>query len=448
MTSIIIADDDPTTRKILLRMLSPHFRAEAAPNGEQALRLFLEQGADLVLTDLKMPGMDGIELLRRVKEIDEEVVVFVITGHATVETAVKAMRLGAADYLTKPFDPDEVLLRIQRAIREQNLEKKCASYDQQQELAERGHRLVTAHPRMVRLLELARKAAKTDSTILVQGETGVGKELLVRQIHRWSPRRKGPFIAVNCSALSEGLTESELFGHEKGSFTGATERRLGFFEMANHGTLFLDEIGTTDQKFQVKLLRVLQDQTIYRVGSPRGVKLDVRVIAATNHDLETASRKGTFRSDLYFRLSVLTIEIPPLRQRQSDIPLLVDHFIAKHRQINPEVIGISPEGLSRLMGYDFPGNVRELENIIERAMIIETGRELTPASLLLGSSLPSILQEGKNEGEATLSLEETEKRHILRILSLCGGKKTEAAAMLGINKTTLWRKMKKFGIST
>gem|GEM_PF-2138039 len=290
---------------------------------------------------------------------------------------------------------------------------------------------------------VAKKVARTDSNVLIQGETGVGKELVARLVHDWSPRAEHAFVPVNCGALAEGVLESELFGHEKGAFTGAANRRLGNFELADKGTLMLDEIGTTDHNFQVKLLRVLQDRMIYRVGSATPIPVDVRIIAATNLDLVRAAREEAFRSDLYYRLSVVTLQVPPLRERMEDLPLLVRHFIRKYQQINPRVTDVSEDGLRRLENYAYPGNVRELENIIERAMILEAGDRLGPASLLVGGEENA---EGGGESAPPLAIEEAEKELIQRVLQQCNGRKAEAARLLGINKTTLWRKLKRYGM--
>jgi len=449
MKNVIVADDDPMARKILLRMLQPDYQAVAFADGREALDHFLERGADIIITDLKMPRLDGLELLRRVMEINPEVIVFVVTGYAAVDTAVDAMKLGAHDYLAKPFNPDDVLAKLARALKERKLERQCRSYRQKEDFEVRRNPIITNNRKMHEALNFAQRAARADSNILIQGETGVGKELMVRQIHHWSPRKGNLLVPVNCSALADGIMESELFGHEKGAFTGADRKRIGFFEMADKGTIFLDEIGTADNRFQVKLLRVLQDHVIYRVGSPKAIRIDARVIAATNQDLEQEAREGRFRRDLYYRLSVVTICIPPLRERMDDVPLLVDHFLAKYRHINPAVKSLAPASNDLLLAYDYPGNVRELENIIERAMIIETTDILQPESLLIrqaqsGKGRPAGATIGTSADN--LAIKEVEKKHILQVLAACEGKKIEAARMLGINKTTLWRKMKKYNI--
>ena len=442
---IIVADDDPLACRILARLLPAEYTVHTFGDGEQAFRHFVEQGAEIILTDLKMPKMNGFELLTRAREVNPEVIVFIITGHSSIDNAVEAIKKGAYDYIAKPFDPDEVLLRINRAIREKSLETTVRRYQQERELQARQHAILTRNPKMEGVLDLVRKVARTHSNVLIQGETGVGKELVARMIHNLSPRREQAFVAVNCGALAEGVLESELFGHEKGAFTGATSRRIGYFELADQGTILLDEIGTTDHAFQVKLLRVLQDRLIYRVGSTAAVSIDTRVLAATNQNLEQEAREELFRSDLYYRLSVVTVQIPPLRERREDIPLLAEHFLRKYRHINPGVTGIVPEGLRRLEAYAYPGNVRELENIIERAMILETGTRLSPESLLFGAgSVPDEATE--RPVPADLGIDAAEKEHIQRVLERCNGRKMEAARLLGVNKTTLWRKMKKYGL--
>lgn len=441
MIRVLVADDDPLACKILKRLLGPDYQVDAYSNGEEALRHYQSHGADLLLTDLKMPRMGGLELLSAVKAIDPAALVFVITGHSSFESAVAAVKKGAYDYIAKPFDPDDVVLRISRALKERQLEETVSRYRMERMLKQGSPCPLTLNPRMLQMLDLAQRAARADSSILIQGETGVGKELVARSIHNWSPRREFPFIPVNCGAIAEGVLESELFGHEKGAFTGAVARRTGYFEMASKGTLFLDEIGTTGSNFQVKLLRVLQDHVISRVGGSTSVMVDSRIIAATNRQLEDDVRQGSFRSDLYYRLSVVTLQIPPLRERPEDIPMLANHFLKNFRSINPAVSAISADGMRLLQRYDFPGNVRELQNIIERAMILANGSELTQQNLLFGTT-----PEDTEREDEPLRMEEAEREHILRILESCAGRKQEAARILGINKTTLWRKMKRYGL--
>lgn len=449
MTRIMVVDDDPLACKILLRMLQPQFEVNAFADSEEAFKHFAQNGADVIMTDLKMPKMNGFELLAKAKEVDPEVIVFMITGHSSIESAVTAVKKGAYDYIAKPFDPDDVLHRLNRVLREKSLEEKVFAYQQERQLESDKYVPLTNHPKMLQVLDLAKKVARTESTVLIQGETGVGKELVARMIHQWSPRSENSFVPVNCSALADGVLESELFGHEKGAFTGAVNKRIGYFELADKGTILLDEIGTTENSFQVKLLRVLQDRIVYRVGSTSAISIDTRVIASTNQDLEAEARDELFRSDLYYRLSVVTIRVPPLRERMEDIPLLVQHFIKKYQHVNPQVGDISADGLQLLSSYHYPGNVRELENVIERAMILETGDALTPDSLLVGGSEPRTnpLSPQSDDPADEFRIEEMEKEHILRVLKKCNGKKMEAAKMLGVNKTTLWRKMKRYGMT-
>ncbi|OCC15501.1 Sigma-54 dependent DNA-binding response regulator [Dissulfuribacter thermophilus] len=450
---IIIVDDDPTACKILRRMLGTEYEVNIFYNGETAFKFFLQNGADIIITDIRMPMMDGLQLLTKAKEIDPEVIILVITGYSSVDSAVKAIKKGAYDYISKPFEPDDVLIRIKRAIKEKKLEAKVRSCQQERQLKFDKIQIITQNPKMMHMLEIIRKVAATDSTVLIYGETGVGKELVARMIHYWSPRKDYAFIPVNCSALSEGIMESELFGHEKGAFTGATNKHIGFFELANKGTILLDEIGTTNNRFQVKLLRVLQDKIIYRVGSTSAIPIDTRVLAATNQDLEREANENLFRPDLYYRLSVVTIKIPPLRERMDDVPLLANHFLKKYSHINPKVKGISKESKKILMEYPYPGNVRELENIIERAMILENSDMITPSSLMMTSKSTAQLENTSNSSlensqpaDEALRLEHVEKEHILKVLLMCNGRKLEAARLLGINKTTLWRKIKKYGL--
>ncbi|HBG05270.1 MAG: sigma-54-dependent Fis family transcriptional regulator [Geobacteraceae bacterium GWC2_58_44] len=447
MIRVIVAEDDPLAASIFRRMLGPEFQVASFGNGEEALLYFTARGADIILTDLRMPRMGGLELLAKVKQINSDTIVFIITGYSLVEDAVKAIKQGAYDYIAKPFDPDDVLTRINRALRERSMEEKLQVYEREREIGAADRLPVTGDPALLQVLELARKVARTDSTVLIQGETGTGKELVARMLHNWSPRREQPFVPVNCAALSEGVLESELFGHERGAFTGAVARRAGYFELAHRGTILLDEIGATTPRFQVKLLRVLQDRLVHRVGSSAPIPVDSRVIACTNQDLEKDARDERFRSDLYYRLSVVTLTVPPLRERRGDITLLADHFIARYRAINPRVLGVTPEALDRLRAYRFPGNVRELENIIERAMILESSDRLTPASVLVsGGDECSTGAAAPREGVGAFSIDVAERDHIVRILAQCNGRKMEAARLLGINKTTLWRKMKRFGM--
>ncbi|ACG73810.1 two component, sigma54 specific, transcriptional regulator, Fis family [Anaeromyxobacter sp. K] len=447
MARVLVVDDDPVAQRVLVRLLSPGHQVRAFGDPAAALRHLAEHGADAVLTDLRMPGLDGIQVLARARELDPEVLVFVITGHSSLSGAVEAIKRGAEDYLAKPFEPEDVVLRLDRALERRRL---VARVRLQEEAAAPGGPegvVLSAHPRMAPLLEVARRAARTDSTVLIQGETGVGKEVFARLLHAWSPRAGRAFVAVNCGALSATLLESELFGHERGAFTGAVSRRAGYFEAADGGTILLDEVGATTPAFQVRLLRVLQERRVQRVGGTAPIPVDVRVIAATNEPLERAAREGRFRQDLYYRLGVVTLPIPPLRERREDVPALAGHFLRKHRHVNPAVTGISPEGLARLAAYDYPGNVRELENVIERALILEAGPLLSPASLLVGPAA-SLAGAAEAPGAAPepLAMDDAEREHVRRVLERCGGRRAEAARALGIDKSTLWRKLKRWGL--
>ncbi|ABS26693.1 sigma-54 dependent transcriptional regulator [Anaeromyxobacter sp. Fw109-5] len=449
MARILVVDDDPLAQRVLVRLLCPAHDVHAYGDPAAALRHLADRGADVILTDLRMPGLDGIELLSRARELDPEVLVFVITGHSSIASAVEATKRGAEDYLSKPFEPDDVLLRVERAIERRRL---LARVRLQEEAAAPGGAhgvFLSPHPRMAALAEFARKAARTDSTVLVQGETGVGKEIVARLVHQWSPRAGRAFVSINCGALPETLLESELFGHERGAFTGAMARRAGYFEAADGGTILLDEIGATSPAFQVRLLRVLQERVVQRVGGTTPIAVDVRVIAATNEDLERAAGEGRFRKDLYYRLGVVTLVVPPLRERREDVGPLAEHFLRKYRHVNPAVRGVSPEGLAKLVAYDYPGNVRELENVVERAMILETGEALSPGSLLVG---PGAALAGSRAERADapqpepVAIDDAEREHIRRVLERCGGRRGEAARLLGIDKSTLWRKLKRYGL--
>ncbi|ABC81050.1 sigma-54-dependent transcriptional regulator [Anaeromyxobacter dehalogenans] len=447
MARVLVVDDDPVAQRVLVRLLSPAHEVRAFGEPAAALRHLAEHGADAVLTDLRMPGLDGIQVLARARELDPEVLVFVITGHSSLPSAVEAIKRGAEDYLAKPFEPEDVVLRLDRALERRRLVARVRLQDEAAAPGGPDGALLSAHPRMAPILEVARRAARTDSTVLIQGETGVGKEVFARLLHAWSPRAGRAFVAVNCGALSAALLESELFGHERGAFTGAVTRRAGYFEAADGGTILLDEIGATTPAFQVRLLRVLQERTVQRVGGTAPIPVDVRVIAATHEPLERAAREGRFRQDLYYRLGVVTLAIPPLRERREDVPALAGHFLRKHRHVNPAVGGISPEGLAKLAAYDYPGNVRELENVIERALILESGPLLSPASLLVGpaASLAGAA-EAPAEAPEPLAMDDAEREHVLRVLERCGSRRAEAARALGIDKSTLWRKLKRWGL--
>jgi two-component system NtrC family response regulator len=449
---ILIVDDEKVQLEILEGFLVKQgYEATAAEDGQRALEKFKNGSFDAVLTDYRMPGMDGIQLLREVRRMQPEAVVVIMTAYGTVGTAVAAMKEGAYDYLTKPIDLDELLLLIQRVEREVGLDQENRELKEQLREKFKVDFIVSASRQMEEALNLVGRVSRSSATILILGESGTGKELIARAIHYSSPRADKPFVKVNCAALPENLLESELFGHEKGAFTGAVARRIGRFELADQGSIFLDEIGDLSPSLQMKLLRVLQEKEFERVGSNQTIRSDVRVIAATNRNLEEAIQKGTFREDLYYRLNVVTISLPPLRERKEDIPLLVEHFLKKYNRENKKkVTSLSKEGRDLLRRYDYPGNVRELENIVERAVVLCRGDTLTT------QDLPLNLREGKAEaalerdrGTQSLpgTLEEIERQLILKALERSGGVQTKAAEELGISERVLRYKMKKYSLA-
>ena len=437
---ILIVDDDPGLRESFRLILEDSYELVEAVDGRQALEIVRSSGVDLVLLDIRLPEMDGIEVLERIKTLDDQMEVVLVTAVKTVRTAVAAMKLGAFDYITKPFEEDDLLSVIRRALEKRSLEREVVFL--RSELARRPEfgEIVGNHTEMQKLFRLIAQVARVSTTVLITGESGTGKELIARAIHRQGPRRDKPFVAVNPAALSETLLESELFGHEKGSFTGAFQRKLGKLEMAQGGTLFLDEIGTLKAELQSKLLRVLQEREIERVGGTRTIRIDVRVIAATNVDLKQAVANQTFREDLYYRLNVLPIAVPPLRDRRDDVPLLVEHFIRRYNaEMNKHIDGLSPEAMAVLRDYPWPGNVRELQNIIERLVgLIDTpilGVNDLPLDLLLPDSTVRLRQaETLPLRQAT---EEFEKQIVMRVLERVRWNRSEAARILGIHRNSL-----------
>jgi two-component system NtrC family response regulator len=447
---ILVVDDEVAQRELIGGFLRKQGHdVLLADGGAQGLARVREVRVDLVLSDCKMPGMSGLDLLREIRKVNPEIPFVLITAYGTVETAVQAMKDGAADYLTKPLDLEELLLRIGRVSEQMRLQ--TAVRDLQAHLVER-HRLegiIGESGRMQEVLALVKQVAPSDATVLVRGESGTGKELFARAIHFNSPRAKGPLVGLNCAALPEQLLESELFGHEKGAFTGALSQRKGRFELADGGSIFLDEIGDLSPALQVKLLRVLQERRFERLGGTRTVTVDVRILAATHRDLEGAIRTGTFREDLYYRLNVVTIQIPPLRERREDIPLLLEHFLRKFAQKNKrDVTGLTPAARDALMRYDYPGNVRELENIVERAVLLTRGKAIDLADL------PVALRPGER------GLAEPEPRHLPDLLASIerqairaaldrhGWVQTQAAQELGISERVLRYKMRKHGLES
>ena len=449
---ILIVDDEKVQLEILEGFLVKQgYEATAAEDGQKALEKFKNGSFDLVLTDYRMPGMDGIQLLREVRRLQPEAVVVIMTAYGTVGTAVAAMKEGAYDYLTKPIDLDELLLLIQRVEREVGLDQENRELKEQLREKFKVDFIVSASRQMEEALNLVGRVSRSSATILILGESGTGKELIARAIHYSSPRADKPFVKVNCAALPENLLESELFGHEKGAFTGAVARRIGRFELADQGSIFLDEIGDLSPSLQMKLLRVLQEKEFERVGSNQTIRSDVRVIAATNRNLEEAIRKGTFREDLYYRLNVVTVSLPPLRERKEDIPLLVEHFLKKYNRENKKnVTSLSKEARDLLMHYDYPGNVRELENIVERAVVLCRGDALTTQDLPLNlreGQAEAVLERDRGTQSLPDTLEEIERQLIVKALERSGGVQTKAAEELGISERVLRYKMKKYSLA-
>jgi DNA-binding NtrC family response regulator len=441
--SILVVDDEYSVRDSLYNWFRKDGHdVRAAENAAAALAALEERRYDVVLLDIKMPGMDGMELQERLHKIDPQLAVIMITAFASVDTAVRALKQGAFDYVTKPIDPDELSHLVERALeqrrlREENVQLK-GTID---EIAGVGEIVGDSAP-MRKVLELVHHVAQTDATVLIRGESGTGKELIARAIHAKSRRRYFPIIPVNCGGLPENLFESELFGHEKGAFTGAQHRRKGKVELADGGTLFLDEVGAIPLKMQVDLLRVLETKELSRVGGTRPVKVDFRVICATNEDLEKAVADGRFREDFYYRINVFTIEAPPLRSRRSDIPLLARYFLERlARQMDKHIAEFSPEAMEQLTAYDWPGNVRELANAVERAMVVGKPPAIRPDDLPLG-------RIGRVAGATTLEpLAEVEKRHIAGVLGGTDWNITRAAEILEIDRVTVYNKIKKYGLS-
>jgi Nif-specific regulatory protein len=449
---VLIVDDEQIQREMLEGFLTKEgYGAGTAGDGAGALDRFKRASFDLVLTDFRMPGMDGIQLLKELKRLNPEAVVVLLTAFGTVETAVRAMKEGAYDYLNKPIDLDELLLLIQRVEKEVGLSRENRDLKEQLREKFKVDFIISASRRMEEALNLVKRAAPSAATVLILGESGTGKELVARAIHYASPRADKPLIKVNCAALPENLLESELFGHEKGAFTGAVARRIGRFEQADQGTIFLDEIGDLSPSLQSKLLRVLQEREFERVGSGQTLKVDVRVIAATNRNLEEAIRQGTFREDLYYRLNVVTLALPPLRERKEDIPPLIEHFLKKYSRENRKaVVSLSKEARDLLMNYHYPGNIRELENIFERAVVLSRGDTITSQDLPLNlreSKAEDLMKDAARGRSLPETLEEIERLRITQALEKTHGVQTQAAEDLGISERVLRYKIKKYKIA-
>ncbi len=438
--SILIVDDEFSVRDSLYHWFRKNrFEATAVDSAAAALDAMRRRSFDVVLLDIKMPGMDGLELQKHIHRADGRCAVIMITAFASVDTAVQALKQGAFDYVTKPINPDELIHLVRRALEQRRLHQENEQLRETLDGALGADRIVGDSPPMRKVMELVEHVAATDATVLIRGESGTGKEIIARAIHAGSKRRYFPMVSVNCGALPQGLLESELFGHEKGAFTGAQYQRKGKIEMADGGTLFLDEVGAIDPKMQIDLLRVLETKEFSRVGGTRGLRADFRVICATNENLESAVENGRFREDFYYRINVFTIDLPPLRVRRSDIPALADYFVDRFaRQMDKRITGISPEAMELLSAYDWPGNVRELSNAVERAMVVGRPPMIRP------DDLP--LRAPARDAAAEHSLAEMEKRHIAAVLKHTGGNVTRAAEILQVDRVTVYNKIKKYGL--
>jgi DNA-binding NtrC family response regulator len=443
---ILIVDDEPSVRDSLSRWFRDDgYEVGVAEGANDALTRLAERRWDLALLDIRMRGTDGIELQRRMMEVDPELSVIIMTGYASVDTAVTALKQGAYDYITKPLDPDDVSHLVQNALSHRRSNEENARMKEVIEHhAVKPSQIIGQSTAMQKVFAAIETVGPTDATVLITGESGTGKELVARAIHAASPRRYHPLVAIHCGALTETLLESELFGHEKGAFTGAQYRKKGKFELAEGGTAFLDEIGDISLKTQTDLLRVLQEKEIVRVGGHQPLKVDFRCVAATNKDLQELIREGKFRPDLFYRLNVFHIVLPPLRERRSDIPLLADHFVRKYaQQMNRKITRVAPAAMNALQQYDWPGNVRELENAVERAMVVAHEPELAAEDFPLHATAAASASspfEGK-------TLDDIEKSYILRVLEECSFNQTKAAEVLAIDRVTLHNKLKKYGWS-
>lgn len=444
-SAVLIVDDDKTIRQELAEYLSNDYTTYTASNGHEAvMEINGNSDIEIVVSDLKMPGMDGIELLKKVQESNRDIVTIFMTGYSTIESAVEAMRRGAYDYLTKPLDLDKLEITIKNAV--DNKKLRAENIMLKQRIREKCDpiEIIGSSDKIKEIMELIRRVASTKATVLVLGESGTGKELVANVIHYNSLVADGPFIKVNCSALAEGVLESELFGHEKGAFTGALYMKKGRFELADGGTLFLDEIGDLPPSIQVKLLRFLQESEFERVGGTKTIKVDVRIISATNKNLERLVAENKFRDDLFYRLKVVTIEVPPLRERQGDIPLLVNYLLNKFTDFHhKQITGIDPDAMKIIKSYNWPGNIRELKNCIESAVVMSIGDRITVESLTPYLTLKH--QAGVSSDKSPETLSEIEKNAIFAALAKYGSNKVEAARALGIGLTTLYRKLEQYG---
>jgi DNA-binding NtrC family response regulator len=449
--TLLIVDDEPGARQSLEVILEDDFHVLTAENGQGALQVIQKEPVDLVLLDVHMPEMDGLEILRRIKKQDEEIDVIMVSALNLARKAVDAMKLGAYDYITKPYEPEDILSTVARVISKRNLRKELDFLRGEVEASRGFDQIISQNKAMLEIFERVKKVAFTSTNVLITGESGTGKELIARSIHRQGNRKHAPFVAINCAAIASELMESEMFGHEKGAFTGAHTRTTGKFEHAHGGTLFLDEISVLRSDLQAKLLRVLQEREIERIGSNKLIKVDIRVISATNTNLENAVSQGQFRQDLYFRLNVVPISIPPLRERKEDIPLLAKHFLDKfNTAFNKKIPGFSEKALDAFTRYHWPGNIRELENLVERIVVLSPGNEKIdlrdiPLEILMNSG-QNIKEREVKEGGLLKIRDAIEKRIILNILEASQWNQSETAKILKVNRNTLLQKAKQLGI--
>ena len=450
LPNILVVDDEMNVIESFKQLLRDDYKVLTATNGEEALEKVERENLDIVLLDIRMPGMDGIEVLRRIEEMRENVDVIMVTAVNTTRTAIEAMKLGAYDYITKPFEVDEVVVSINKALEKRRLTREVSYLRSQVAKPVRFDNIIGTSEKMRQVYEIVSEMTKNDATVLISGESGTGKELIARAIHFNGLRKDKPFITVDCASIPENLLESELFGHEKGAFTDATSQKLGRFELANHGTLFLDEIGNLKMDMQGKILRALQEREIQRVGGVKTIKIDVRIISATNIDLKKAIKEGRFREDLYYRLNVVPIELPPLRERREDIPLLMRHFLGIfNREFGKKIENIMPEAMDSLVNYRWPGNVRELRNVIERLVALAKEEVISHKRLPLDILLTINAGKVDMEEEGLLlkeAREQFEKQFILEVLEKVNWNQTEAARILGVHRNTLMMKIQNLGI--
>ena len=451
---MLVVDDEHAVRASLSAILKASCHVLEARNGRQALEMLGAHPVDLVMLDQRMPGEQGLDVLVQIKSIDPTIIVVLATAVREVKTAVEALKRGAYDYITKPFEVDDIVLLVHRALEKRTLEREVLCL--RSELARPGldqsgpsPGIIGRHPDIVRIHQLIAQVAPTPTTVLITGESGTGKELVARAIHHHSPRSDKPFVAFNVAAFPDTLIDSELWGHEKGAFTGAHARKLGRFELAQGGTVFLDEIGSLRSDLQTKLLRVLQEREVQRLGGARPIPVDVRVLAATNADLQLTVKNGTFREDLYYRLNVVNIHVPPLRDRREDIPVLVDHFVRKlARECGRDVHGVSAEARDLLSRYDWPGNIRELENVIHRAVVLATGRVLQLHDFPLEVAMPQARSHVAEDTGLPLkdACEQFERQYVLRVLDQLQWNVSAAARALGVHRNTIVQKLSAWGL--